>query len=53
MQAVERLWVDEQSAWTSVPPNSRYVSEDWVRVADDDDAHPAIRPYAPPAAGGG
>jgi acetyltransferase-like isoleucine patch superfamily enzyme len=32
----------------------RYVSgEGWVRVADDDAAHPAIRPYAPPAAGGG
>jgi acetyltransferase-like isoleucine patch superfamily enzyme len=31
----------------------RYVTgEGWVRVADDD-AHPAIRPYAPPAAGGG
>ena len=32
----------------------RYVSgEGWVRVADDDAAHPAVRPYAPPAAGGG
>jgi acetyltransferase-like isoleucine patch superfamily enzyme len=32
----------------------RYVSgEGWVRVADEDDAHPAVRRYAPPAAGGG
>jgi acetyltransferase-like isoleucine patch superfamily enzyme len=36
----------------------RYVDgEGWVRVADDDTdddaAHPTVRPYAPPAAGGG
>jgi len=32
----------------------RYVGgEGWVRVAGENDVHPAVRRYAPPAAGGG